>query len=123
MQDNVDKATIDTPVTRLENQMKHDAGMEGTSEKDPQWRTIASRVVHGHKFDHTGLPSEAALVPCAGTACKGREKNKLSSKCQQARVFSMPLLIFLRLGTPEQTIGAATSLARLEYLHSLRGKP
>lgn len=51
-----EKAAIDTPVTRLEKQMKHDAGMEGTSDGNNQWRTIAQRVVHGQRVD---LPSFA----------------------------------------------------------------
>ena len=80
----MDKAAIDTPVTRLENQMKHDAGMEGTSERDPQWRTIASRVVHGHKFDHLGMQNEAASVPHTGMAFTDGGIDKLPGKCQKA---------------------------------------
>lgn len=54
-----EKGAIDTPVTRLEKQMKHNAGMEGTQDGNQQWRTIAQRVVHGQKIELPGYQSAA----------------------------------------------------------------
>lgn len=38
---------IDTPVTRLEKQMKHDAGMEDSDDHSSQWRAVARHVITG----------------------------------------------------------------------------
>lgn len=113
MQDSTDKSAIDTPVTRLENQMRHDAGVEGTSEKDSQWRTIASRVVHGHQFDQMGLRNQAASVSTAGKASKSSEKDKLPSVYHQASSLFTSIITCLRLRTSEDNKGRTLHLLKL----------
>lgn len=62
LQDLGEGRAADTPVTRLEKEMKHNAGMDGVDDAGSQWRTIASRVVHGQGVKHA-QPNTTAFYP------------------------------------------------------------
>ena len=83
LQDAAQQGALDTPVTRLEKQMKHDAGMEGTSDGNLQWRTIANHVIHGQGSDQVGQPLPKAAPPSCDAAFAATRKASSFARSQE----------------------------------------